>query len=81
MAVPLPLQAMYGARPTARGTLVMEWRIHEPSKWRPPRARHPRMEQLLWESLETGVLLVPLHLHLGCDRFWRHVRGVNGMRK
>ena len=40
----------------------MEWCIHVPSKWRPPRALHPRMEQLLRESPETGIRLVPLHL-------------------
>ena len=50
LAVPLPLSATYGASPTTRGSAEMEWRIHAPSKWRPPRALHPRMEQLLRES-------------------------------
>ena len=62
VAVPLPLQATYGARPMARGSTDMEWCIHEPSKWRPPRALHPRMGQLLRESPETGIFLVPLYL-------------------
>ena len=62
LAVPLPLSATYGARPTAQGSADMEWRIHAPSKWSPPRALHPRMQQLLRESPETGIVLVPLHL-------------------
>ena len=41
LAVPLPLLATYGARPTAQGSANMEWRIHALSKWRPPRALHP----------------------------------------
>ena len=78
LAVPLPLSATYGARPTAQGSPDMKWHIHAPSKWRPPRALHPRMEQLLHESPETGILLVPLHLgmwhpHLeACPRCERH---------
>ena len=78
LAVPLPLSATYGARPTAQGSVDMEWRIHAPSKWRPLRALHPRMEQLLRESPETGILLVPLHLGMwhprleACPRCERH---------
>ena len=78
LAVPLPLSAMYGARPTAQGSADMEWRIHAPSKWRTPRALHPRMEQLLRESPETGIVLVPLHLGMwyprlkACPRCERH---------
>ena len=40
----------------------MEWRIHAPEKWRPLRAIHPCMEQLLQEELEVQLILVPLHL-------------------
>ena len=38
LAVPMPLSATYGAPPTTQGSTDMEWRIHAPSKWRPPRA-------------------------------------------
>ena len=62
MAVPLPLQTMYGAHLIAKDGLVMEWRIHEPSKWRPAGALNPRMQHVLWEYPRTEVLLVPLHL-------------------
>ena len=78
LAVPLPLSATYGGRPTAQGSVDMEWRIHAPSKWRPPRALHPWMEQLLRESPEMGIVLVPLHLGMwhprlkACLRCERH---------
>ena len=75
LAVPLPLLATYRAHPTAQGSADMEWRIHAPGQWRPPRAPHPRMEQLLRESPETGIVLVPLHLgmwHEACPRCERH---------
>ena len=78
LAVPLPVSAAYGAHPTAQGSADMEWRIHAPSKLRPPRALHPRMEQLLRESPETGIVLVPLHLGMchprleACPRCERH---------
>ena len=81
--MPLPLPATYGARPTAYGSADMEWRIHTPSKWRLPWALHPRMEQLLRESLETGILLVPLHLGMwhprleACPRCERHKEVTN----
>ena len=55
LAVPLPLLATYGARPTVRGSLDMEWRIHAPSNWRPPRALHPGMEQLLRDCLNHAL--------------------------
>ena len=62
VAVPLPLQPTYGAHPMSRRVPDMEWRIHEPQKWRPPPNLHPRMEQLLRESPETGIQLLPMHL-------------------
>ena len=78
LAVPLPWSATYGARRTAQGSADMEWRIHAPGKWRPPRALHPRMEQLLRESPKTGIVLVLLHLGMWhprleeCPRCERH---------
>ena len=60
--MPLPLSAACGARPTAQGSADMEWRIQAPSKWRPPQALRPRMEQLLRESPKRGIVLMPLHL-------------------
>ena len=78
MAVPPPVQAMYGARPTAQGSTYMEWCIHARSTWRPPRVLHARMEQFLRESPETGIWLAPLHVGMwhprleACTRYERH---------
>ena len=77
-AVPLPLSVTYGARPTVQGSADMEWHIHAPSKRSPRWALHPRMEQLLREFPETGIVLVPLHLGMwhprleACPRCERH---------
>ena len=62
LAVPLQVPPTYGVRPTPGGTERLEWPIHEPDRWRPPRSIHPRMKQLLQEEPEVGVTLVPLHL-------------------
>ena len=78
LAMPWPLPATYGARPTAHGSTDIEWHIYAPSKWRPPQALHARMEQLLRESPETGIPMVPLHLGMwhprleACPRSERH---------
>ena len=42
--------------------------MHAMGKWRPPRALHPRIEQLLRVSPETGILLVPRHLGMWYPR-------------
>ena len=47
LAVPLPVPPTYGVRPTEGGTERLEWPIHEPDRWRPPRSIHPSMRQLL----------------------------------
>ena len=79
VAVRLPLQPMYGARPMSRSMSDMEWRIHKPRKWRPTWSLHHRMEQLLRESPKTGILLVLLHL--GCSTRSRHARAVNTTKR
>ena len=62
LAVPLQVPPTCGVSPAEGGTKKMEWPIHEPAKWRPPRHIHPRMRRLLQEEREVGVTLVPLHL-------------------
>ena len=62
VAVPRPPSGTYGVRRKALGSADMEWHINAPSNRRPPWAHHPRMEQLLGDSSETGILLVPLHV-------------------
>ena len=52
----------------------------EPSKWRPPRALHPRMEQLLRESPEWGYCWCRYTWGRGTCA-WRHAPAVKGTRK
>ena len=73
LAVPLPPSAKYGARPTAQGSADMEWCIHAPSKWKPPRA------------LGTAPPRVPRDGNIACAATPRDVaptsRGMPSLRK
>ena len=62
MAVPLQAPQTHGLLPRGGRQEHMERHIHDPEKWRPPRALHPCMEQLLPEEPKVGLDLVPLHL-------------------
>ena len=56
-----------------------EWRIHEPKQWKVPPALHPRMEQLVREFCEKGILHVPMHSGIlqpvkeACPRSEHHI--------
>ena len=61
MALPLSLGAAYGLR-RADGPGRMEWRIHRPGYWRPPRQMDSWFEEQLTTYPEEALSLAPLHL-------------------
>ena len=75
VALPLSLGGAYGSR-RADGLGRMEWRIHRPGYWRPPRKMDSSFEEQLTAYLEDALTLAPLHLGSGTP-LSKHVAGAN----